>query len=447
MSLKLVLSGLSIRSITQVLSACVKISDTIYIEPQHDGVSFRAVGRTLSTHLFAVFPSAHFEEFSYQGAGAAAAEGVFFAVSSKAVLRSVLRYNANLSKLLFLFDPPHPDRFVVSQSTSTGVTKTFTLRLGEAAPEKPTLEVSDFTLKASADPKLWGSLFAEFSSITPTFTLFTDESRISIAADASVAASGTSQGCGPASSLVSIDRRALAEYTYPPTGNVPPPGKCIEAKPLKLFSMLCDQLQLTMRIRTGGPGVPVLLDGVLRHSNSDTPAVSHLSLLIAANDVDNCGPAAPPQQLETPNPRHSSAMSASNLAEQSREQIQNTSSHFTGPSIRTFSDQSATVIAAASVIPQDLSISFVAPSGASHLADPTPDSLRKRSRDDGSCVPPSREAEAPPPRHEIASDEFATKVLCFDDDDDEEDDALERFISSCAGHLAVVPATPSQVGK
>ena len=359
---EIILSGSQrLRPFLHLVTNSCKLTDSLFLEVSATaGLGIRAVNASKSVHQLAIVPPASFDSFTVRGAPEAE-----FLLSTKSLAASVLRYNPYLQKVTItncgatrheqqvggaIHGHREEDNITFLVHSQNGLNRTFVLPMQNGTSEKAHVDPHLFQFEAIADPKVWASVFSCFPSNIHRILVMPQRGRLTLrgADDAAVLDDSmeSSVGCS-----VSADAKTFSVFSYPgaapTTGNAaaheqlgggrssvggmsrltlpsapPPPahscaggvgsytalpGKIVEFKAIKIFCMLCEQLQLAAKLSSGGVTVPAQWDGVARTvgqapsraaypgsvaaASGELSFVSHLSLIVAAVDCEQGGAA------------------------------------------------------------------------------------------------------------------------------------------------------------
>lgn len=358
------MSGVRVRPFLQLLSAAARLAESIFLEPNVSTgtMNIRAVNDDKNVHFLATIPASFFDSFKMgpnhsdsrvgghpgglavtlavnshsgnfssassfaQGMGMSPpvpAPAINVQIMSKALHASVLRCTSPITHLQVLMGVRQFPRSGVPTATScdvvvlrlqchTGCSKTYFLHTGEiTASEKANLQTDQYPFAAVADPRLWGGVFSSFPGAMRQIGLQPLEHRI-VLQDATPRGDGTN---AVASSHVSVDAKLFQQF--PRMNSIQMlPGKLVDFKPIRLFAGLADVLQLSLRLLMGPSGAPVFWEGVARDGTSLRPAdqvVTHLSLVVAASDVDVASGAPVPKAAPLPSTSASASRAQSVL--------------------------------------------------------------------------------------------------------------------------------------
>lgn len=295
---------------------------------------------------------------------APAAGAVTCLIASKSLACSVLRYNPYLTRMTLLVRADDPDSIIFRNESQNGVHRLFRLPVQNGlTSEKAYVDGVLFLFEAAGEPKTWGSIFAclPASSHRVLFQPQRDRLTIRCADDAAVIADSSSSGGGAMDgvgigSSVTADAKSFSSFAFvaPPPVNdddvtflgsshggggggfaaasrasmvsaslgpvaalrqqqpapfTPLPGKIAEFKVAKLFTVLCEGLGLAVKLRIGGPVIPVQWEGVARRMgggggsdpSSASAFVSHISMIVASID------SGVPPTVHDPPPPHPAA--------------------------------------------------------------------------------------------------------------------------------------------
>lgn len=510
--------GSKLKPFLQLLSTATKLAESIFFEPTPAALLLRGINESKSVHFLAAIPLSFFESYSHSNH--ANGQPLNLQVSSKAVALSILRYCPSLSRLALSHDPAvAQDTFTASLFCQSGTRKTFHLHIGEqTTSEKADLIALNNQLgfSAVAEPRAWASLFSQFSNSVRTITIQPSAHRL-VMYERETTGLDDAIESGGGQAVVSVDSKTFSPFVFPTLstpeepkgrlstasvngpnssnaavggGQLSLPGKTVEFKPMKWFSLIAESLNVGVKLATGSEGDPVLLEGVKR--GSVDPLVTHVSLLLAATDSG-----APSSHVAPPPPRPSADANALQRQQSSIRSVSQfnapldsivSASHPPGESPRggtassgvlqpssappvrhaTHADPAILAVASAARLPTRTASEFsvVAPSFDQYIVE-TPESVRKRQREDydymqGTVVPGSGDRSVD---HSVSfvrsSTENTTSAvpgtksalheafpLDFDalmsDDDDDIDNVLEHFLAERCGNVATTAPPPGR---
>jgi hypothetical protein len=281
-----------VRPWLQLLGHACKMCDSLHFEPYTSTLALRAVNRTKSTHLLIVLNPVLITAYEWNGA-----EGTTYTVESKALLHSVLRQCNAVGRFVLTHSTASDAddcELLLATENGRGIRRRFALHLDDIPSAKAHLDDDQYGFECLCDAKTWLAFLSSFPPHCSRIQLVPMAQRLSVKFVSDGMSSTAGGGSAESSAAASIESRAFQYFRFrsanasqvstKSSGPNPVCGKNVEVRALRSFCIFLDQTQLQVRIRMGGIGVPLLLEGI--HKGMGPPVLSHCSLLIAAIDCD-----------------------------------------------------------------------------------------------------------------------------------------------------------------
>lgn len=260
------------------------------------GLSIRATSSNKTAHAHFELPVEFFSRLSLKStasftSGATNAErGLLpssgFSVPSKGlqsvmnrVYHTIADGSASAASMLSMkWNGQQPDAMVFSFRSRSGLNKHYSLNLDNRESFHALVDRRQLAFEASGDSRAWLQWLSAFSS-TAKVALFPSTSRLAVREAPSLGIASddaNAGGCATAfdgTAVVSIEPRSFHSYSCPPPPTASGAGgeggpkvalcpKAVDTRWLRLFFTVLDVLQLRASVRTGGKGLPVVVDGL-----------------------------------------------------------------------------------------------------------------------------------------------------------------------------------------